>query len=108
MELTVATVVLSLAQVTTRPVSAVPFASLGVAVSCAVAPTPTVKVRGVTVTDATVAGGPSLWQVANSRTAATASRRLSVCAIVTCSLIRSPRGIGEPHNITPRGSWHLS
>ena len=48
-----ATAVLLLAQVTTRPVSTFPFASLGVAVSCTVCPIPTVAGVGVTVTDAT-------------------------------------------------------
>ena len=52
-ELTVATAVLSLAQVTTRPLSTFPFASLGVAVNCTVWPRNTVGVAGVTVTDAT-------------------------------------------------------
>ena len=79
--LTVATAVLLLAQVTLRPARNAPFASLGVAVSCAVAPTPTVKVCGATASEATGACGPSLWQVASSRTAAAASRRLNVCAI---------------------------
>src|SRR5881396_555345 len=43
-------------QVTTRPVNGVPFASLGVAVSCTVLPTATPAVGGVTVTDATGTG----------------------------------------------------
>src|SRR5216117_487972 len=43
-------------QVTTRPVNGVPFASLGVAVSCTVLPTATPAVAGVTVTDATGTG----------------------------------------------------
>src|SRR5438128_2071917 len=51
--LTVATVVLLLPHVTTRPVRAVPFASRGVAVSCTVAPCWTLADAGVTVTDAT-------------------------------------------------------
>src|SRR5256884_330637 len=40
-------------QVTTRPVNGLPFASLGVAVSCTVLPTATPAVPGVTVTAAT-------------------------------------------------------
>src|SRR5207244_3417972 len=55
--LTVATAVLPLAHVTTRPASGLPFASFGVAMSCTVAPTDTLGVGGVTVTDATGAGG---------------------------------------------------
>src|SRR5438132_1181814 len=51
--LTVATAVLLLPHVTTRPVRAVPFASRGVAVSCTVAPCGTLADAGVTVTDAT-------------------------------------------------------
>src|SRR5205807_275072 len=41
----------------TRPASWLPFASFGVAMSCTVAPTDTLGVGGVTVTDATGAGG---------------------------------------------------
>ena len=51
--LTVAIVVLSLDQVTTRPVSGLPAESLGVAVSCTVCPTYRLPDAGVTVTDAT-------------------------------------------------------
>src|SRR5256886_17487789 len=51
--LTVATLVLLDAHVTERPVSALPVASLGVAVNCSVAPTGTVAEPGVTLTDAT-------------------------------------------------------
>src|SRR5437879_42045 len=51
--LTVATPVLLLAHVTTRPVSAAPLASFGVAESCTVCPTCTLGVAGLTVTDAT-------------------------------------------------------
>ena len=56
LELTVATVVLLLAQVTVRPVSTFPTESFRVAVSCAVPPTGEVTVAGVTVTVATGAG----------------------------------------------------
>src|SRR5438046_1642229 len=55
--LTVATAVLLDAQVTVRPVSVLPFASLRVAVSWNVRPVGTVADAGVTVTDATGAGG---------------------------------------------------
>src|SRR5437660_12365187 len=51
--LTVAILVLLLAHVTVRPVSAVPAESFGVAVSCAVAPTDTLGAAGLTVTAAT-------------------------------------------------------
>src|SRR4029077_20672621 len=50
---TVATAVLLLPQVTTRPDNGLPFASLGVAVSCSVSPTTTLAGAGVTVTEAT-------------------------------------------------------
>src|SRR5690242_476778 len=53
LELTVAAAVLPLLQVTTRPGRVLPFASLGVAVSCTVWPTPTLAEGGLTVTDAT-------------------------------------------------------
>src|SRR5437870_6922135 len=50
-------VVLSLdCQVITRPDNGLPFASLGVAVSCTVPPVATLVVAGVTVTDATGTG----------------------------------------------------
>src|SRR6266704_2153276 len=51
--LTVAADVLPLCQVTVRPTSGLPFASLGVAVSCRLLPTDTVPDAGVTVTEAT-------------------------------------------------------
>jgi hypothetical protein len=51
--LTVATEPLLLDQVTGRPVSTLPFASLGAAVSCTVCPTLKLAVVGLTVTDAT-------------------------------------------------------
>src|SRR2546425_874971 len=51
--LTVATAVLLEAHVTVRPVSGLPPASFGVAVSCTVKPTWTLGAAGLTVTDAT-------------------------------------------------------
>src|SRR5438876_780812 len=51
--LTVATPGVSLDHVTTRPLSGLPLASLGVAVSCAVAPACRLAVAGLTVSDAT-------------------------------------------------------
>src|SRR5437764_12442102 len=53
---TVATAVLLLDQVTTRPDNGLPFASFGVAVSCTVRPIVTLAVGGVTVTLATGTG----------------------------------------------------
>src|SRR5437773_633399 len=49
-----------LAHVTTRPERALPLASLGVAVSCTVWPTPTLAVAGLTATEATGALGRRL------------------------------------------------
>src|SRR2546428_362119 len=54
--LPVATAGLPLAHVTVRPVSGLPLASLGVAVSCTVMPSFTLADGGATVTDATGAG----------------------------------------------------
>jgi len=51
--LTLATPELLLVQVTARPVSAFPFASFGVAMSCCVPPTVRLAVAGLTVTEAT-------------------------------------------------------
>ncbi len=53
LELTVATEVLLLAQLTTRPERALPLASFGVAVSCTVCPTSMLAVAGLTATEAT-------------------------------------------------------
>src|SRR5437867_2629943 len=53
LELTVATEVLLLDQLTVRPDSGLPLASLGVAVSCTVEPTDTVAEAGATLTEAT-------------------------------------------------------
>src|SRR5882762_7581569 len=53
--LTRASVESPLAQLTARPVSGLPFASLGVALSCAVWPIGTLVDGGLTVTDATAA-----------------------------------------------------
>jgi len=54
---TVATALLLVVHVTARPVSTFPDASFVVAVSCTVAPTLTVAIAGLTVTDATGADG---------------------------------------------------
>src|SRR5437773_3855237 len=53
---TVAALALFVAQLMLRPLSAVPLASLGVAVSCTVAPTSSAGAGGATVTDATGTG----------------------------------------------------
>src|SRR5207302_1115490 len=53
---TVATAVFELPHVTVRPVSGLPFASLGVATSCTVWPTCTLALAGLTDTEATGAG----------------------------------------------------
>src|SRR5712691_5283823 len=53
LELTVATAVLELAHVTTRPDNGLPLASFGVAVSCTVVPSFTEGPAGATVTEAT-------------------------------------------------------
>jgi len=50
---TVATAGALLAHATARPDNGVPFASFGVAVSCAVCPTSKLAAAGLTVTDAT-------------------------------------------------------
>src|SRR5207249_4880894 len=57
--LTVATDVLLLAQVTTRPDSGLPLASFGVAVSCTVCPADTEADAGLTVTELTGTGTPA-------------------------------------------------
>src|SRR5258705_12368136 len=57
---TAATAGALLAHVTTRPARALPLASLGVAVSCTVWPTPTLAVVGLTATEATGALGRRL------------------------------------------------
>jgi len=77
--LTVATAALLLAHVTTRPVSAVPAASLGVAVSCSVWPTGTVSRAGFTTTDAT--GGRTTATVEVSARFALVAMTLNVPAV---------------------------
>src|SRR6266545_4167495 len=53
LEITVATAVLLLVQLTARPERVVPFASFGIAVSCTVCPTRMLAVAGLTATEAT-------------------------------------------------------
>src|SRR3989442_10277521 len=62
--LTVATDALLVAHVTARPSSGVPLASFGVAVSCAVAPTCTLAVAGLTATEATGGGSSAVVPLA--------------------------------------------
>src|SRR3989442_14043803 len=57
---TLAIVALPVRQMTTRPLSGLPFASLGVAVSCVLAPTCTLAVGGATSTVATGAGAETV------------------------------------------------
>src|SRR5207245_2647052 len=63
---TVATEVLSLAHVITRPDNGLPLASFGVAVSCSVSPTCTPAGDGVTATEATDTAHPATVTVAAS------------------------------------------
>src|SRR5439155_16729477 len=87
--LTVATVVLLEAHVTTRPGSGLPLASRGVATSCTVAPTGSDAVAGLTSTEATGAGGPPLPSVklqtvcvpASENSAQLASEATAFCSI---------------------------
>src|SRR3989449_7042207 len=95
--LTVATETLLVAHVTTRPLKGLPLASLGVAVNCTVAPTVTLAVAGLTVTDATgtvvtvtaaVPLLPSLVAVMVAEPAATpVTRPLPVTAATTVLLL---------------------
>src|SRR5207244_11741449 len=55
-----ASALLLLSHVTTRPLSGLPLASLGVAASCTVAPTRTLTVAGLTVTEATGGGASAV------------------------------------------------
>jgi hypothetical protein len=62
--LTVATAALLLAHVTARKLRAVPFESFGVAVNCVAAPAWRLAAAGLTVTDATDAGGSAVTAMA--------------------------------------------
>src|SRR6266566_3104744 len=48
---------------------------------------------------------PCWFHPAHSRTK---NDRPRGCSHSAGFAIRSPRGMGEPHDISPRGSWHLS
>jgi hypothetical protein len=93
--LTVATVALSLAQVTTRSVSGFPLASRGIAVSWLVWPTVSPRLGGVTLTDATGTGVtvtvadplcPSLVAVIVAAPALTAVTRPVILTVATAAL----------------------
>src|SRR6266540_610736 len=94
--LTVATAVLLLAQLTVRPVSVLPLASFGVAVSCAVCPAGMVAVAGLTATEATGTGVtvtpalplcPSLVAVIVADPAARALTRPLLFTVATAPLL---------------------
>src|SRR5947209_2194288 len=92
---TVATAWLLLVHVTVRPLSGLPLASCGVAVSCAVWPTWTLAVAGFTATEATGGGFtviaavpllPSLEAVIVAEPAATAVTRPLALTVATAVL----------------------
>ena len=90
--LTVATVGLLLDQDTARPVSGVPFASLGVAVSCTVPPATTLPVAGLTVTVATGTGG----------TVVTVIAAVPLCPSLVAVIVAAPaaRAVTSPRSST--------
>src|SRR6266545_655121 len=109
---TVATAVLLLAHVTTRPSSGVPFALFGVAVNCTVPPTTMLAVAGVTSTEATAACTtviaavpllPSLVAVSVAVPGATALAMPSWSATTTVSSLDAQR-ISRPASALPRAS----
>src|SRR5947208_1656453 len=92
---TVAAAALLVAQVTTRPLRAVPFASFGVAVNWVVVPTVTVAAAGLNVTEATgtlvtvradVPLCPSLVAVIVAEPAATLSPFFRIPYTANCTL----------------------
>src|SRR2546426_768750 len=107
---TVATVASAVCQVTTRPVSGLPFASFGAAVSCRVAPSWTLAGAGVTSTDATgtgvmvtedvpllpslvavmVMGPPTVFPVTRPVASTVAIARSVVCQVTTRPLNEFP------------------
>src|SRR5439155_153955 len=107
---TVATEVLLLAQVTTRPLSGLPPASLGVAASCTVCPTVTLAVTGLTVTDATgiadtvtaaVPFLPSLVAVIVADPAATPLTRPLPLTVATEALLLASLGVAVNCTVCP-------
>jgi len=109
---TVATAVLLLPHVTTRPDSALPLASRGVAVSCTACPTPTLADAGVTLTDATGTGAtltadeplcPSLVAVIVAEPAATAVTR-PMGFTVAIAVLLLPHVTTRPDSALPLAS----
>jgi hypothetical protein len=110
--LTVATPVLLLAHVTTRPVSAFPVASRGVAVSCTVCPTGTLASVGLMVTDATGTGVtdtaavpllPSLVAVIVAEPVATPVTSPLALTVATAALLL-PHVTTRPDSVLPLAS----
>src|SRR5438309_2164435 len=87
---TVATAVFELPHVIVRPVSGLPFASLGVAVSCTVWPICSVAEAGLTVTEATGAG------------AGTALAAVPLCPSLVAVIVAEPaaRAVTRPLPLT--------
>src|SRR3989454_1194256 len=92
----VATAALLVVHITTRPVSGLPFASFGVAVSCTVCPAATLAGAGVTVTEATGATVtvtvavplfPSLVAVIVAEPAALAVTKPAALTVATAGLL---------------------
>src|SRR5437867_4060215 len=82
---TVATAVLSLDQVTARPVSVAPAASFGVAVRLVVPPWAIVALGGVTATVATGSGGATIFlAVFAHEPSATSTRTAVKAALARC------------------------
>ena len=103
--LTVATVVLLEAHVTTRPGSGLPLASRGVATSCTVAPTGSDAVAGLTSTEATGAGGTPLPSVKLQTVCVPASEysaQLASEATAFCS-IRNAKPVPIVCSVPPAG-----
>src|SRR5436190_7369435 len=103
-------------QVTTRPVNGLPFASLGVAVSCTVLPTATPAVAGVTVTDATGTGvtvmaavprSPSLVAVIVAEPATFAVPSPLLLTVATGVVLRD-HATGPPVSTVPFASFRVA
>ena len=96
--LTRATAVSPLDQVTGRPLSGLPPASRGTALSCSVPVTGTVAPGPETTTDATVAGGPDVSELQATSNAVTATTLRSVAPLIGRKLASQPglrTGAGE-------------
>src|SRR6266480_3660271 len=110
---TVATAALLVAQVTVRPLRAVPFASFGVAVNWVVAPTVRLAVVGLTVTEATgtlvtvmadVPLCPSLVAVIVAEPAATPVTN-PLAATATAAALPALHGTTRPLRAVPFASF---